>query len=213
MFSRLAGIVKDNSQYVMFGALLFIGSSLLGYFNSEAIQQAAQDLLGQLEHIAEKIEKQGGGPLSVFWVIFQNNVLASLTMLGLGVFFGLFPIFAMLSNGVLLGFMLKIFATQGLNPIAVLVIGILPHGILELPAVILAASIGIKYGFFVVRMGFNMFTNKRTEIFSEFKESLKDLPFIVAAVIALLFVAAIIESVVTPFLIHLIFGDLSGTSA
>lgn len=213
MFRRLARIVRENSQYVLGGALLFIGGSLLGYLNSEAIQQTAQELLRQLEQIAEKIDDQGGGAFNIFWVIFQNNVLASLTMLGLGVFFGFFPIFALLSNGVLLGFMLKIFAIQGLNPLSVLFIGILPHGILELPAVILAASIGIKYGFTVIRIGFNMFSNKRTAISREFMNSLRDLPFIVGAVIVMLFFAAIIESVVTPYLIHLFFGDLSGLGA
>ncbi|RKD22661.1 hypothetical protein BEP19_10415 [Ammoniphilus oxalaticus] len=210
MFTRLARIISANSKYIWLGTLLFVGGSLLGYFNATLMEQVAKELMQQLEKIGDKIGEQGGGPLSMFWVIFQNNVLASLTMLGLGIFFCVFPVFALISNGILLGFMLKAFSMKGLNPLLILVVGILPHGIVELFAVILAAGLGIKYGTFVIRMFGNLFSNKRAGILTEFKENLEDLPFIVVSLIAMLFVAAVIESVVTPFLIYSVFGDLAG---
>src|SRR5699024_8859003 len=121
--------------------------------------------------------------------------------------------FALISNGILLGFMLNLFAMQGLNPLSVLLIGIVPHGIIEIFAVILAAAIGIKYGFYIIKLMTHLFSTKRSAIFNEFKENLRDLPFIVVSLIFLLFIAAIIESTVTPFLIYTFFGDLSGVSA
>jgi len=212
MLKRLAQIIEANSRYVLLGALLFVGSALLGYLNSALVEQTAQQLMEQLQRIAEKIG-ENGSPLAMFWVIFQNNVLASLSMLGLGVFFGVFPIFALTANGFLLGFMLKTFALKGVSPLPVLMVGILPHGVIEIFAVILAAGIGIKYGFFVFRMVGNAFTGKRGSVIKEFQENLKDLPFIVVSVIFMLFIAAVIESTITPLLINIFIRNSIGLGA
>jgi len=134
-------------------------------------------------------------------------------MLGLGVFFGVFPIFALTANGFLLGFMLKTFALKGVSPLPVLMVGILPHGVIEIFAVILAAGIGIKYGFFVFRMVGNAFTGKRGSVIKEFQENLKDLPFIVVSVIFMLFIAAVIESTITPLLINIFIRNSIGLGA
>jgi len=212
MVKRLARIIAANSKYVLLGALLFMGSVLLGYLNSALVEQTAQQLMEQLQRIAETIG-ENRSPLFTFWVIFKNNVLASLTMLGLGVFFGIFPIFALTANGFLLGFMLKTFALKGVSPLPVLLVGILPHGIIEIFAVILSAAIGIKYGFYVLRMVGNTFTGKRGSVVNEFKENLQDLPFIVVSVIFMLFIAAVIESTITPLLIHTFIGNFTGLGA
>lgn len=194
--------MANNQKYLFLGLALFLLGSLLGYLNAELIQNMAKDLLEQLEKMAKRMEDHGS-PLYTFWVIFQNNVIASLTMLGLGVFFGIFPIFALLSNGVLLGYMLKTMAIKGINPFSVLALGILPHGVIEIFAVIVAAAIGIKYGMYMIRIMLSMANSGvRSRVLDEFKESLHELPYIVGSVIILLFLAAIIESTITPFLIH-----------
>ena len=206
-------VVKANSRFLWLGTLIFIGSALLGYLNAESIQSIAEQLMKELERIAEQIQKNGS-PLYTFWVIFQNNVLASLTMLGLGVFFGIYPMIALIANGVLLGFLLKVFAMKGINPIGILVFGILPHGVIEIFAVILAAAMGIKYGSLVFRLLGNLGSReRRSGILDEFKDSLRDLPLTVGAVVVLLFAAAVIESVVTPLLIQMFIGDVGQLNA
>ncbi len=194
--------MANNQKYLFLGLALFLLGSLLGYLNAELIQNMAKDLLEQLEKIAKRMEDHGS-PFYTFWVIFQNNVIASLTMLGLGVFFGIFPVFALLSNGVLLGYMLKTMAIKGINPLSILALGILPHGVIEIFAVIVAAAIGIKYGMYMIRIMLSMANSGvRSRVLDEFKESLHELPYIVGSVIVLLFLAAVIESTITPFLIH-----------
>lgn len=207
MLSRAGRILKMNSTYLWLGTILFFASGLLGYLNADSIQSMAQELLKELERIADKIQ-HNNSPLYTFWVIFQNNVIASLSMVGLGVFFGIYPILALISNGILLGFMLKSFAMKGVDPFSILAVGILPHGVIEIFAVILAASIGIKYGIVLFRLlGSLADGGRRSSLLDEFKESLRDLPFIIGSVIVLLFLAAVIESTVTPFLIHTFMGD------
>lgn len=202
MFKRGIRLIGANQKYLFLGLALFLLGSLMGFLNANVIQDMARDLLEQLEQIAKKME-DSGSPLYVFWVIFQNNVMASLTMLGLGVFFGIFPIFALLSNGLLLGYMLKTMSLQGINPFSVLALGILPHGVIEIFAVIVAAAIGIKYGMYMIRIIFSMANSGgRSRVLDEFKESLHELPYIVGSIIVLLFLAAVIESTITPLLIQ-----------
>jgi len=200
-------IVKRNSKFILLGTGIFFISVLIGYLNAEEIQKMASELLKELENIARKIN-ENNSPLYTFWVIFQNNVLASLSMLGLGIFLGFYPALALLSNGILLGFMLKLSALKGINPFSVFFLGILPHGIFELFAVIVAASIGMKYGILIVRMLGNLANNsRRTRLVDDFKTSLNELPYIVGAIVVLLLLAAVIESTVTPMLINSFLGD------
>ncbi|HJV47073.1 MAG TPA: stage II sporulation protein M [Bacillota bacterium] len=202
-----AKIVGANAKFLVLGLAIFVASILIGYLNADSIQKVAEELLRQLDHIARKIEEHGS-PLYTFWVIFQNNVLAALSMIGLGVFLGIYPILALTSNGILLGFMLKAFALKGLNPAMVLLLGILPHGIVEISAIIFAASIGIKYGVLIFRIFSHLLNARgRQAVMDEFKQGLTELPFIVGSVIVLLFIAAVIESTITPYLIHLFLGD------
>lgn len=206
ILKKSRNIVRANSKFLLIGFGIFVLSVLMGYLNAEAIQKLAAELLQGLDRIARKIGEHGS-PLYTFWVIFQNNVISALSMIGLGVFLGIFPIIALTTNGILLGFLLKSFALKGLNPITVLFLGILPHGIIEISAVILAASIGIKYGVAIFRIFSHMMNPKgRKSVVEEFKHSLNELPFIVGSVVVLLFFAAVIESTVTPYLIHVYLG-------
>ncbi|RXT05326.1 stage II sporulation protein M [Ammoniphilus sp. CFH 90114] len=205
---KLRQVIQNNSRFLWLGTLIFIGSALLGYLNAETIASMAQELMKELEKIAEKIQKNGS-VFYTFWVIFQNNVVASLTMLGLGVFFGIYPTLALVANGVLLGFLLKMFALKGVNPLSILIVGILPHGVIEIFAVVLAAAFGIKYGTLVFRLLGNLGnTDRRRGILDDFKDSLKELPFTVGAIVVLLFIAAMIESTITPVLIQIFIGEL-----
>ena len=205
--TRAMRIIKENARFLWLGLALLLLGSIIGYLNAEAIQSFAKDLLKELERIAQRI-KENDSPLYTFWVIFQNNVMASLSMLGLGIFFGIYPALALFSNGILLGFILKSYALKGMNPISLFAVGILPHGVIELFAVILAAAIGMRYGVMIFKLlGYLFNKDKRTPILKEFGSSLQDLPYIVGTVIFLLFVAAVIESTLTPMLIQFFLAD------
>jgi stage II sporulation protein M len=200
-------IIKENARFIWLGFALMLLGAIIGYVNAETIQSFAKDLLKELERIAERI-KENDSPLYTFWVIFENNVMASLSMLGLGIFFGIYPALALFSNGILLGFILKSYALKGMSPISLFVVGILPHGAIELFAVILAAGMGMRYGVTVFKLlGYVFNMDQRTSILKEFGTSLQDLPYLVGTVVLLLFIAAVIESTLTPMLIQLFLGD------
>ena len=75
-----------------------------------------------------------------------------------------------------------------------LLLALLPHGIIELPMVFLAAGIGLRLGHQVL----TALTGKPTEIKREFKDGIR---FYFRWIMPLLFVAAVIETFITPLLL------------
>jgi Stage II sporulation protein M len=86
---------------------------------------------------------------SLFFFILLHNVVASLLLVGLGLLFGIIPTMAICSNGFILGVVYRQAAeTFGHTNAA---IKMLPHGIFEIPALLIASSYGLWLGVTVVQ--------------------------------------------------------------
>src|SRR5690606_33222747 len=107
------------------------------------LMQTTEQVFGQ---IRDQIEQSDTPTLTAIMVIFLNNVRAVLVMMILGIFLGLFPVFSMLFNGVLIGFTLRLQEAADLSLMDLIFRGLLPHGILELPAIFIAAGYGLRLG-------------------------------------------------------------------
>jgi stage II sporulation protein M len=126
-----------------------------------------------------------------------------LKMMALGLFFAFFPVVGLLSNGVLLGFILFKYAATGINPWLIFAVGILPHGLLELPAVMFAAAVGIRLGILSFRsIGALLRINRAEQVKNDWYAALKQFPAAVLTVIVLLFAAAVVETMITPALLQ-----------
>ncbi len=78
-----------------------------------------------------------------------HNMIASILILVSGVFFGIIPILSIGANGFFLGVLYRQVAeVAGYSKAALMV---LPHGVFEIPALLLAASYGLWLGVMVVR--------------------------------------------------------------
>lgn len=80
--------------------------------------------------------------------IFARNTWSSIVLLALGVFI-LPTILLLFSNGFLVGFVSRLAMERGLGATKIL-LGIAPHGIFEVPAIILSASLGLRVGAAVI---------------------------------------------------------------
>jgi stage II sporulation protein M len=125
--------------------------------------------------------------------IFLNNATKTLLVLVLGIIGGVLPICFLLLNGYALGFVLY-FSVQskGLGPS---LLAIVPHGVFELPAVLLGASIGILLG-----------TRATGRLFGKFETTLRNdvgrgLSFFWSIILPLLLFAALMEAFVTSALV------------
>ncbi|MDO9096693.1 MAG: stage II sporulation protein M [Candidatus Methanoperedens sp.] len=128
-------------------------------------------------------------PFERMLAIFKNNALNSLFALVSGIGFGLVPLVLIAVNGLFLGMVVEIFSTE--KGVLFVLAAVLPHGIIELPMVFLSASIGLRLGHGMYRF----LKGERTNLKQEFKQGLW---FYVVRILPLLFVAAVIESYVTP---------------
>lgn len=125
--------------------------------------------------------------------IFFNNAVKTLLAIVLGIVLGIVPTIFLLANGIALGVAWSVSsATRGPW---ISLLSLLPHGILELPAVFLGTSIGLSIGYHGVRRLAGNF-----EIHSG-AEMVQGLRYFFTVIIPLLIAAALVEAFITPTLI------------
>jgi stage II sporulation protein M len=122
--------------------------------------------------------------------IFVNNTVKSAAAIILGLLVGILPVFFLLANGVALGAI--VYISLGTRGIWQSTMTIIPHGILELPAVLLATSIGLMLGSYAIkRLTSKTDVTLRDELVGAIK-------FFCAVIVPVLFVAALVEAYLTP---------------
>jgi uncharacterized membrane protein SpoIIM required for sporulation len=130
--------------------------------------------------------------------IFLNNVRATAAMFLVGVFsFGVLGILFYLLNAGLIGGILSLFAYVGISPWLLFSSGILPHGMFELPALILSGAA-------VLRMAVALVTPQTGKSMGEvFLSLIADWAKVfIGVIVPLLLVASLIETYVTPAILH-----------
>ena len=169
----------------LFGLGALIGTATIFYF--PGIARYVEASVGGFVKIF-----RGLPPLQLAGAIFLNNAIKTLLVIALGVLFGVATVFFLVVNGAALGivFYLSVHSRGWLSSLLVIV----PHGVLELPAVLLGASIGLLLG----RHSINRLLGKaETSLGSELARALS---FFIVIIIPLLVLAALIEAFVTPIL-------------
>ncbi len=73
--------------------------------------------------------------------LFTHNLQVSLVAFALGILLGVPTVWLMFSNGVLLGALAAVFAEAGQG--RAFATGVLPHGVLEIPAILIAGGAGL----------------------------------------------------------------------
>jgi stage II sporulation protein M len=100
------------------------------------------DLLGALKDSLEPYLTLA--PWKMFFFILLNNSVKSFAVLLSGILFGLVPLIAVASNGYILG--IAYLFTSGEIGYVKAAKAVLPHGVLEIPAIILSAAYGLWLG-------------------------------------------------------------------
>lgn len=125
--------------------------------------------------------------------IFFNNSFKTLLAILLGPALGLVPIIFLLANGAALGVALSLsIHARGWSAS---LLSILPHGIIELPAVFLGTSIGVMLGVQTIQ---RLTGRSDTNLSGEMGSALK---YYCTVIVPLLFLAALVEAFVTAALV------------
>jgi stage II sporulation protein M len=129
----------------------------------------------------------------MFFFILLKNVTALLISFAFSPFFCITPLLTLLVNGWVIGYV----GTKVMEKASAgyLIAGLLPHGIFEIPALIMAQAASLSFGTHIILY----FIKRRTA--QQIVDSLKYNVKYLAIALVLLVPAAIIETYVTPLLL------------
>ncbi|NBC73304.1 stage II sporulation protein M [Paenibacillus sacheonensis] len=192
--------LKTMRHYLAFSTIFLVAGMVVGAINP-ALENFMQSQMSGLSNIAQNIDASSHPTLFLMLFIFLNNVIKAILVMYLGAFFGIIPIFFLAINGMILGYLIHRTAEQGGDMLfTVIVKGLLPHGIIELAAIVIACAYGLRFGKMMFQGAGTLLTRKSGwgQQFEQFLQ--RTLPVIVM-VIVMLGAAAIIESTVTVWLL------------
>lgn len=184
--------LKSIRVFIGITVLVFLATSVLGYFAAAADSELAATWTQELEMFKWIM---GLHPLLIMLAIFLKNFVACAMSVLLGLGFGLVPLLVLTTNGFMIGVVsYSIIHKQGL---LYLFAGIVPHGIIELPTILLGISIGFRLGYLLVLT----ILGEKGDLAGETRIAIH---FLVRWFLPLLFLAAAIETFITPFVLSMV---------
>lgn len=202
---NMRGLIRhfaEMRKYFLAAILVFVTGIVLGYGYSEQFQAVLQSQIEGLKTVAQEINSKPNPLVWLFVFIFLNNTLKSILVVFAGIAFAVIPIGFLIMNGMVLGYLGALQVKD--DSLWILVKSILPHGIIEIPAVIVASAFGIRLGMIAFKGLAGLIREPSRRLFrEEIKFFLKmSVPLCILLTVSLL-IAAIIETTVTPWVIGL----------
>lgn len=182
----------SSKKYFLAAAGVFTVSFIAGILISEKNPDASENVLKLLK------DTYGGftalPPFTMMVEIFKNNLRNSFAALLLGLGLGIVPFAFAAINGIVLGILVEFFLKK--QGAFFVLAAILPHGIIELPMVLISVGIGFRLG----HAAYLSLISQKTiqELLNELKQAII---FYARIVAPLLLLAAIVESYITPLIV------------
>ena len=178
-------------RWILIAIALFVIGLVLGLIPQPGIADLMAEDLAALEELAGLLATLP--QFAVFVLIFFKNVLAMVLGFVLSPILCLVPVLTLAVNGWLLAFVSSLVIQE--KSIGFVLAGLLPHGIFEIPALIIGQAAALSFGVMAIVALFRR--DKRPLLLPNIKQNLKYL----LLALALLLPAAIIEAYLTPLLI------------
>ncbi len=178
-------------KWIIIAASLFGAGFTLGLTTPPGIFGPQANSIAALEELADFLTTLP--KFLVFVIIFITNALTLVVSFILSPILCLWPILVLTLNGWLLAFVAAVIVQE--KSLGFVLAGLLPHGIIELPALILAEAAALSFGTAAILALFKK--ERRNLLLPSLKKNLRYL----LIALALLLPAAIIETFVTPLLL------------
>ena len=157
-------------------------------------QNIVEGLLGEFGAVLEPLTSVDRLSVLLVLLIFINNAIKALAIVSLGILLGLPPIFFIGLNGFIVGGLGS--ALESAGGWTYVVASFVPHGVIEIPVILLATALGFTVGMESLKW----LARRESRVKSQLSDSLKVyLKWILPGLAA----AAIIEGFVTPLIIGL----------
>ena len=185
-----ATYLRSIRPYIILSFCLFIAAAVQGFVVSVRDPSLAAAYVGD---VADKLEWiLALSPPKMMLAIFLNNLFASALALLLGVGFGIVPAVVALLNGAVVGLVVHQAILAG--GATFVLVAILPHGIIELPTVLLSIAVGLRLGHLMILT----LLGRRVDLEGELLAGIRLLRWVAL----LLFIAAAIEAFITPVVVQ-----------
>jgi stage II sporulation protein M len=177
-YKNLFKLLVKDSFYIKASLYLFTLSILLGIIFPQFLSEIRTEIFNA---IIDQVKDSNYLQLSFF--IIQNNLKTTFISLLLGIIF--FPLFALFINGFFIGSIL----VESVNKTSIWILWrLFPHGVFELPAIILSFAYGLKISLcWFKRNRFTNFKQTYREAFHVFVYIIAPLIIIAGFIEALLF--------------------------
>lgn len=177
--------------YIGLSVFLFALTTVMGYYTAIYFPETAAEYSSQLEMLKWILDQP---PVLIMVIIFLKNFLACTVSVLLGLGLGLMPLMVVTSNGFLLGIVAYgVLQREGLLYLAA---GILPHGVIELPVVLLCIAVGFRLGYLVALS----ILGEKADLAEETRIAVR---LLLLRFMPLLLLAAFIETFITPLAISM----------
>ncbi|CAM3577435.1 stage II sporulation protein M [Marinicrinis lubricantis] len=188
--------LKTMKTYLAAVTILFIAALWVGATN-EHLHELLTPQLEQIKQLAEEVSQADNAEHVLFGVIVINNAVKAVMVVYLGILLGIYPILFTLLNGMMIGYVYELTEAGTGDALSLFLKGIVPHGVIEIPAILLASAYGIRFGVAGITALFNK--GKGKALADLFRVSIP----LGALLVILLLIAAVIEAYVTPFIMEL----------
>jgi stage II sporulation protein M len=158
-------------------------------------QNTIEGLMGQFGAVLEPLASMGNLSILLFLIIFINNAIKALGLVFLGILLGLPPLLFIGLNGFILGGLGS--ALESVNGWRYVIAGFVPHGVIEIPVILLATALGLTLGMESLKW----LVRRESRVKLQLSDCLK---VYLRLILPGLAVAAVIEVFVTPLFIGLV---------
>lgn len=204
MFSLLMpvkDILSQNRNWLILAVIIFLAGTLFAFFGTAQQGGSTPAIETQLDDLHKLFDLiLDNPPLIMVLIVFLKNFMAVAQMLFLGVLAGISPLATLFLNGYILGIAAALQQAMGNAVPAVIILGILPHGVFELSAVFICAALGLKLGYHCIAFPLPQKTRLQS-----FRHIWKEIVSIIPLIVTLLLCAAIVEIYITPHLLGILF--------
>ncbi len=205
MLLKVKNYFAENPSWLSLSLLLFLAGFFLAFYTLQKVPDAFGYFNSQIKSLTELGDEVfSSSPAAGIYLLLSNNMIASFSVLLFSFFLGLPPLIGLIGNGSLLGVVAFILSEQGIKIIPFFIFGVLPHGIFELPAFFISASLGLKIGYHII------FPYPGCGRLETLKQLWQEIVRMVPAIFLLLLIAAAVEVLLTPYIIQWFLPTVSG---
>ena len=199
-YALMFKFLKSIRKLLLILALLFAVIAVIAYFAMGSLYQTQPEVIE--EHIGELAEMLNTkeiidevGKMDTVKLFF-GNFYAAMAAVSYGMIPFLFlPALSLLTNAAVIGVITAIFKAKEIGGVVDTLVGILPHGIFEIPALLLCVAFGLNLSLLGARI-----MRRKASKYDLYEFSAETARALVLAVVPLLIAAAVVESYITPII-------------